>query len=369
MPVLWPFRPVPSSTETLSWRTDVMGSAASEMRVSLREARQAITYSYAARDPKMAQMEWLVREYPLGDWYVPLWFEATDPQPIGTADTVLSVNTDAHYFAGGFLAIWGGCDNVVVCEIDAVADGAVTLTAAVGTTFASAFVMPVRTAWMDGGLRFSRIRERGISDVAVTFQVRDSDEPADTPYTQYLDLDLVKKCGTVEPLAAAVAPDYVAIDNAFGPVVLQSNADFIASRHSMIWRLQDNLWTRRKWLHYLRGRDRPFWLADWQKDFTLAAPITAAGTNVTVVKIAPVVASLVGRHILIDDGTATPREITAAIDSGANHVLTIAPLGRDVSVARIGLLRMVRLDSDVIEFAHVHGFYTQTRIPLVEVPE
>lgn len=369
MPVLWPFRPVPSSTEQLSWETQIIKTPQTERRISLRQARQIISYSYLFTDQENAEAEWLVRTYPRGDWWLPLWFEASSALTVDAAQTVLPVNTDAHYFAGGSLVIWSSCDESSVHEIASVAPGEVTLVDPVGVTYAKAIVMPVRTAWMEGGLRQSRIRERGITDVAVTFNCRDTDAPAETPWGQYLDLDLVTKCGTVEPLSASVAPVFASIDNGQGPVALEPLDDFIASRHTMSWRLKTNLWTRRKWLHYVRGRDRAFWLVDWQKDFTLVGSISPAAITMTVRKIAPVAADLIGRSILIDDGVRTFREITDASDSGPNHVFTIAPIGRTITTARIGLLRKVRLDSDMIEFAHEHGFYTATRIPLVEVPE
>lgn len=371
MPVLWPFRPVPASTEVLSWETQVIKTPSTERRISLRAARQAISYSYLLRDVENAQAEWLVRTYPLGDWWVPLWFEASAAQAVDAAQTVFNISTDAHYFAGGSLVVWGGCDDALVCEIATVTAGVVTLAAPVGQDFAKAIIMPVRTAWMDGGLRQNRIRQRGLSDVAVTFQVRDVDAPAVTPWPQYLGLDLVTKCGVVEPLAASIAPVFLTVDNGQGPVALEPRDEFIASRHTMSWRLKANLWERRNWLNYIRGRDRAFWLADWQRDFALVNPITAAGTTITVRKISPVAADLIGKHILIDDGTKTPRAITNAVNSGSNQVLTIAAVGRDIAVAdaKISLMRKVRFDSDELELAHQHGFYTAVRIPLVEVPE
>jgi hypothetical protein len=369
VPTLWPFRPVPASTEALSWETDIMATPASERRVSLRAARQTVSYSYILSDHETAEAEWLVRENPLGEWFVPLWFEATPAQPIAAADTVLAVDTEAHYFAGGSLVVWAGCDAATVCEIASVGSGTVTVTSPVGNTYAKAIIMPLRTAWLDGGLRVSRIRERGLSDVAVTFQVTDDDAPAATPYAQYLGLDLVLKCGVVEPLAGSLVPVFDTVDNGSGPVSLEPRNEYIASRHSMSWRLKANLWERRRWMHHIRGRDRAFWLADWQKDLTLAAPITSEGATITVRKIAPVAASLIGRHLLVDDGTKTAREITNAVTSGTNQVLTVTPIGRNISAARIGLLRKVRFDADVIELAHQHWFYTAARIPLVEVPE
>jgi hypothetical protein len=369
MPVLWPFRPVPESTETLSWETQVIKTPQTERRISLRPARQAFNYSYLLRDLENARAEWLVRKHPMDDWWVPLWFEASPAQAVGASQTIFNISTDAHYFAGGSLVIWSSCDKASVHEIYSVGVGEVVLAAPVGVAHAKAIIMPVRTCWMEGGLRQSRIQERGLTDVAITFQCRDTDAPEETPWTQYLNLDLVTKCGTVEPLAASVAPVFNTIDNGQGPVALEPQDEFIASRHTMSWRMKSNLWTRRKWLNYIRGRDRAFWLADWQKDFVLVGTISAVAVSMTVKKIAPVASDLAGRHLLIDDGEKTPRLILGASDSGANQILTISPLGRIITSARIGLLRKVRFDSDTVELAHSHGFYTATRIPLVEVPE
>jgi hypothetical protein len=369
MSVLWPFRPTPSSLETLSWETQVIKTPSTERRISLRAGRQAISYNYLLRDRENAQAEWLVRTYPRGDWFVPLWFESSPAQPVSNLQESFSVDTGAHYFAGGKMVVWGSCDDATICDIDSVSEGEVTLAAPVGRSYDKALLMPIRTAWIDGGMRQSRIRERGITDASVTFQIRDTDAPAQTDWPQYLGLDLVTKCGTVEPLAASVAPVFATIDNGQGPIALEPLDNFIASRHTMSWRMKSELWGRRNWLNYIRGRDRAFWLSDWQKDFDLVNTITPSATTITVKKLTPNASSLVGRSILIDDGTETPRLITAASPSGANQILTIASVGRTITTARISLLRKVRLDSDVIEFAHSHGFFTATRLPLVEVPE
>lgn len=364
-PLIWGYRPLDNSTETLGWRTDVLQSAAGEMRVSLRDARQAITFNFTVRDDTIAEMEWLVREFPQGDFHVPIWWEAsritTTP-----GQTVFSVAA-GDYRVGSYCLFWKDCDSVQVRRIQAVGTGTVTVSHALDTVV-DGLIMPARIAFMDAGLRYLRIWGKGVSQAEVTFNVRDNADLGATPFVQYLGLDLVRKCGVVEPLAASVSRETAQVDSALGLVVLERQRDFTTSRHTMSWRMDlAKLWERRKWLHYLRGRDRAFWLADWQRDFTLLAPITSAGTTITVSKITPVAASLVGRHILIDDGTATAREITAATTVGNTHVLTIAVLGRNAATAKLSLLRKVRLDSDVIEIAHRHGFVAEARLPLVEV--
>lgn len=369
----WPFRPLPDSAEALSWATDVMQSGSSEMRVSLRPARQTLTFAYNLRDPKNARAEGILRAAPRGLFLVPIWAEGTNVGAVSAVAATISVDTSADYRAGHLAVVWGGCDDYVIREVASVGAGSITFVSAVGRAFTSARVMPLRRCFMgDGGLRSDRIRERGVSAAAISFVSIDEPPSAATPFAQYLGLDLVTKCGTVESLASSFVPSTAFVDSGLGPIALEALRDPIDARFTMVWRMPGlaKLWERRRWLHLIRGRDRAFWLTDWQRDLTLQAAIGPAATTILVAPVLPRLTDYVGRHIMIDDGTETPRQITAAAQSGLNHQLTIAALGRTVPTsARVSFLRKVRLDSDVVEFAHRQGFFSATRLPLIEVPE
>ena len=370
---VWPFAPLPDSTESLEWDTDVMRSDTSEMRISLRPARQVLAYSYNLRDPRNAKAEGMVRAFPMSEWLVPVWHEGTSLGAVSAVATSLSVDTNADYRADGLVMIWGGCDDYVIRRVASVGTGTITLTEAVGRAFISARAMPAVFSWMtEAGLRSDRIQGSGISSAGVSFLSRETAPDGATPFVQYLGLDLVGKCGTVEPLQASFVPSVAFVDSRLGPVEIERQRTPIDARYTMSWRISGltKLWERKKWLHLIRGRDRAFWLADWSRDLTLQAPVGAADTSILAAPILPNLESYVGRHILIDDGTETPRQITAAVQDGLNHRLSVASLGRIVpTTARVGFLRKVRLDSDTIELAHRHGFYTSTRLPLIEVPE
>jgi hypothetical protein len=369
--VPWMFRPLRQSTETLEWATDILQSFNSEMRVSLRPARQSFTYAYNIRDPRNARAEALVRAFPRSDYIVPVWHEQSPTGALTGAETVLPVE-DAHdWRAGGNAVIWGGCDAWVIRQVASVGSGEITLQSPVGQSFTSAIAMPARFCYLDdGGWRADRIRERGISAAAVTFVSRDPPPAGVSPWPQYQGLDLVTKCGTVEALAASFVPRTGYVDSALGQVSLEEVRRPIDARYSMSWRIANpaQLQNRVQWLHYLRGRDRAFWLRDWARDLTLQAQIGAAATTILVKPTLPRVADYIGRSLLID---GDPRAITNAVWSGANHLLTISSaIGRIVPVtARVGFLRKVRLDTDTVEFAHTHGFVSTVRLPLIEVPE
>lgn len=369
-PEIWSFRPVKDMGEILQFSTDVLTTYASEMRISRRPARQALIYSYTLRDPRLARMESKVRRNVLGDWLVPVWHEATLIASTVPGQTVIEVDTRADYRVDGFALFWSACDRVQVRRIVAIDDGEITISHPLDVLSGSAFVAPGRSAFLVDGIGGARIRERGISTIDVEFRVRDNLEIAATDFDQYLDRDLVAKCGTLEALNFDVSPDVALVDSDLGQIGREISRDVIAARLTMLWRMdRAKLWRTRQWLHFLRGRDRAFWLIDWQKDFTLVEPIAAADTSIVVSAIAFAPAELVGAHVMIDDGIRSPRLVTAAVAEGVNHRLTIAPLGRDIAAARVGRMRLVRLDSDLVEFSHRMGFYSSVRLPLIEVIE
>lgn len=370
-PEIWPFRPVKDLRETLQFSTDVIRTFESETRISRRGARQSLSFSYTIRDPRLAKMEAKLRRRPLGDWLVPVWHDATLIASTVPGQTVVAVDTQADYRVGGYAAFWSACDRVQLRRVEAIGAGSITISHPLDVVSGSAFVAPGRIAFLADGIGGSRIRERsGISTVDVEFIVRDNVDLSATDFVQYLGRDLVTKCGTLEALSFAVSPDIALVDSDLGSIGREMSRDPIDGRFSLMWRMdREKLWQARRWLHYIRGRDRPFWLADWQKDFRLAAPIAAADTTILVEPITASPGELIGSHILIDDGVRSPRQITAATTSGGNHLLAVAPLGRDISSAKIRRMRLVRLDADVIEISHRIGFYSEVRLPMIEVAE
>ncbi len=369
-PEIWNFRPVKDMSERIEFSTDVLRTFESEMRISRRDARQVLAFSYVLRDPRLARMETRVRRNVLGDWMVPVWHEATLIASTVPGQTVVEVDTRADYRVDGFALFWSACDRVQIRRIVAIGDGTITISHPLDVVSGSAFVAPGREAFLLDGIGGARIRESGKSSIDVEFQIRESVDLAATDFDQYLGLDLVSKCGTVEALSFSISPDVALVDSDLGSIGRELTRDPIDARLAMVWRMdRAKLWRARKWLHYLRGRDRAFWLADWQKDFTLAAPIGPGDASILVSAIAFSPAELVGVHVLIDDGTPSPRLVTAAVAEGENHRLSIAPLGRSIPAAKISRIRRVRLDADTIEILHRMGFYSSVRLPLIEVTQ
>ena len=109
-------------------------------------------------------------------------------------------------------------------------------------------------------------------------------------------------------------------------------------------------WTRRRWLHALRGRQRAFWLPTWGRELVLQASVTSSATSVIVAATAdPGV--WIGRHVMFDIASGPVfREITNAVYDALGIRLTIAAPGKSIPITTpIHLLTKVRLDTDRIE--------------------
>ena len=102
MPTAWPHAPS-EIKERLSFGTSVRGAFAAERRTTYRIASQRLLYGYAFDDDHEAAAAALViRNNPSGEWYVPVWHEATRiAAALSASDVTLTAETDADYRAAG----------------------------------------------------------------------------------------------------------------------------------------------------------------------------------------------------------------------------------------------------------------------------
>lgn len=160
------------------------------------------------------------------------------------------------------------------------------------------------------------------------------------------------------------------VDNGFGPVVVEPIRDLFERRDTITLKAQDaaNRWALRRWLWSLRGRQASFWLPTWGNELQLRAPMSAGATLMRVAPIGPV-AQLIGRRIALEVGDALRfRTITAAIEDGLEHRLSLSsspgtpmPLG-----TKVHLMTLVRADTDRVEISHGVGA-SEVSLPIVEV--
>lgn len=185
---------------------------------------------------------------------------------------------------------------------------------------------------------------------------------------QYQGLDVLTDPAVLrQPLAETLGQTVEAIDNGFGPIVLEPLLTHVQRRSTitLIDRGPARL-IRRRWLLSLRGRQRAFWLPTWGLELVLQAAVTSGATSIVVAPLAdPSV--WFGRHLMIDHPTGPVfREITAATWDALGIRLSIAAPGKSIPLGTpIHLLVKVRSDADRIELTHGPN-RTELALPLIE---
>ncbi|MCR9151198.1 MAG: hypothetical protein NXH83_13570 [Rhodobacteraceae bacterium] len=369
----WPFAAQMPVTEVLEWSTDVLVTEAAEQRIALRTGpRSTLTLSHLLDAAGIAEAAELGRAGPLDDWILPLWHLARPATAsIDAADLTAFVDTTDGAFDGAAQAIIaadGGGAHLV--EVAAVLPDRLELAAAAGVSLVHAIVAPVGTAFLARPVDIDR-RRQGLGTVTASFTLRLSDgSAAASPYPQHQGLDVLTDPAVLrQPLAETLGQTVEAIDNGFGPIVLEPVLTHVQRRSTimLIDRGATRL-TRRRWLLSLRGRQRAFWLPTWGRELVLQAAVTSGATSIVV---APLVdpSVWIGRHLMIDHPTGPVfREITAAAWDALGLRLSIAAPGKSVALGTpVHLMVRVRSDADRIELAHGPN-RTELSLPLIEIP-
>lgn len=370
---LWPFPAQTPVTEVLEWSTDVLVTEAAEQRIALRTSpRSTLTLSHLLDASGLAEAAELGRARPLDEWILPLWHLARPATaPVDETDLTVVVDATDGAFDGAALAIIaadGG--RAHLAEIIAVLPDRLDLAAPVGVSLAHAIVAPVGTAVLARSVEIDR-RRQGLGTVTASFTLKGGKGDAGASvYPQHQGLDVLTDPAVLrQPLAETLGQTVEAIDNGYGPIVLEPILTHVQRRSTitLIDRGAARL-TRRRWLLSLRGRQRAFWMPTWGRELVLQAAITSGATSIVVAPLAdPSV--WFGRHLMIDHPTGPVfRQITAAAWDALGIRLSIAAPGKSIALGTpVHLLVRVRSDADRIELTHGPN-RTELALPLIETP-
>ena len=379
---LWSFPAALEISEVLEWRTDVLPSRAGEQRIALRpRPREIVTFRHRLDALGMARAAELARAGFAGDWQVPLWHLALQPDADlaqGAAEILL--DTDLSDFRSGGLAgiaVDGG--DAVPVEIASVLSDRLILAEPLGPQLPSltvaekrVTVAPIRAGVLTAPIELAR-RRQGDGTVTASFLLRDAPDLAAPVLPTYLgrrvqtDPSLVRR-----PLTASLRRAVEYVDNGFGPVVVEPMRDVFERGEAITLKAQGPAarHTLRRWLWSLRGRQASFWLPSWGHELQLRSPMTSGSV---LMRVAPVTAldAYVGRAILLEMPSAVRfRTITAAIAEGADHRLTLSSnLGETVPLTtKVHFLTAMRADADRVEIEH-GAVASEVTLPVVEVGE
>ncbi|MFN3953338.1 MAG: hypothetical protein ACK4LQ_02725 [Pararhodobacter sp.] len=382
VPPLWPFPAAQEITEVLEWRTDVLQSRAGEQRIALRpRPREIVTFRHRLDALGMARAAELARAGFAGDWSVPLWHMALQPgADLVQGATEIPFDTAVSDFRAGDLTgiAVDGCDAAVL-EIATVqtdrlilAEPLVLQLPAMTVAARRITVAPIRTGVLTSAIEIAR-RRQGDGTVTASFLLRDAPDLTAPTLPTYLgrpvqtDPSLVRR-----PLTASLRRTVEYVDNGFGPVVVEPMRNMFERSEAITLKAQGaaGRYALRRWLYSLRGRQASFWLPTWGHELQLRTPMTSGSVLMRVAPVADL-DSYIGRRVMFEmPGALRFRTITAAIEDGFDHRLTISSnLGEAVPVGtKVHFLTAVRSDTDRIEIRQ-GPVASEVTLPVVEVPE
>lgn len=359
-------------TEVLEWNTDTLITEAAEQRIALRtDPRSILTFTHLLDGTGLARATELARAGAIDDWALPLWHLARPATaPIDAADLTVFVDTsDGTFEAPGQAVIAADGGEAFVVEVSAVLPDRLELAAPAGVTFVHPTVAPVGIGIQTRPVEIDR-RRQGLGNVTASFLLQDAMAIPASSYPTYLGLNVLTDPAVLrQPLAESIAQSVEYIDNGFGPIVIEPMLTHVQRRSTIT--LVDRgtaRWSRRRWLHSLRGRQHAFWLPTWGWELVLQAPVTSSATSIVVAATAdPGV--WIGRHVMFEVASGPVfREITDAAYDALGIRLTIAAPGKSIpATPPIHLLTKVRLDTDRIELEHF-GNRSEFAASLIETP-
>lgn len=382
MAQVWPFKPLVEYSETLSWLTSVHQAKEAEQRSSLRtRPRQTYDFSYAMTPSQFSRAK-LITEHLFDDGgdgsvLLPIW---TDLQVLGgvsSGATTLTVDTTtSHYADGGQAILWESDTVFEAVTIDTVSAGSLTLTESVSRDYTGARVMPLCEAWFTSRFRVSRTPESVQYADAEFLVPQISDLSDDSLYDSYLSHAVLSDPSVVtSSIRETYGLDLDDFDTETGLVYQRTKRNYGSTRSVMTWIKSGkaDAWSLRQWLHSRRGQCKSFWAPSWNNDFSLAAPIGAADTEITITDGGWIAADSLHIAVIPWSGAPTYHQVDSiAGNSDGTETLNLASAaGIDLAVSdvkKICLLRMMRFSADRIEIEHTGAGKVSVSVPVIECP-
>jgi hypothetical protein len=380
-PLFWPFPAAQEITEVLEWRTDVLQARSGEQRLALRpQPREIVTFRHRLDALGMARATELARAAFASNWLVPLWHMALQPNA-DLAQGAMEIMLDTglgDFRAGGLAAIAVDGRDAAAATIASVqadrlilAEPLVLQLPSPAVAAPRITVAPIREGVLTSAIEIVR-RRQSDGMVTTSFLLRDTPDLTAPVLPTYLGRPVqVDPSLLRQPLSANLRRAVEYVDNGFGPVVVEPIRELFERRDTITLKAQDaaNRWALRRWLWSLRGRQASFWLPSWGHELQLRAPMSAGATLMRVAPIGPI-AQLIGRRIALEvSDTLRFRTITAAIEDGLEHRLSLSSSpGTPMPLGSKGhILTLVRADTDRVEISHGVGT-SEVSLPVIEVP-
>lgn len=377
---LFPYLPQIGSAEILSTKTAIRKTRTGEKRTSLRLPRLELSFEYQGADRFRADLQNLYQDHSVGPWLVPVWSELVRlPSVLPAGTTAITVSELTGDFQEGKSILLLSEDSQEVKEVSSIVSvgQTTTINLALASENQVSGVVPLRIALLQEGLNstfaFPSFRSN------LRFVALDSGNIGESPFPQYLDLDLVLQTRSIRAaIPSRIREVSFFVDNESANPVPQLLKDYLEDSQELTFQTANpsEHWRLKRWLYSLTGRAKPFWLPSFLDDFVLASEVPDDQAYIDVEPGKGNLENFIGQSILlIEEGEdPIPKKIFAADDLTATVGVwrfTIIPTGAGRTLpesSKVSLLKKVRMDTDRIEILRLSSVYSEVSVVVKGVP-
>lgn len=379
--VLWPFVPDTGYDETMSWKTDILGSFNNEQRLALREApRQAFSYKFLLDEAQFSRAKAISTQWAYRVYGIAVWAEVTPLlNGIAAGATFIAFDTsNADYRDDDLIMLWVSDTQLAAFEITTVTPTGVNLKLPMGTSWPKCYVAPLRFARTFSGIDYKRSSNRYIMASGVFEVTQNKDLGDNGAYPLYRGKPvLTDRSAVVSDLTERIARTIDVFDNGSGPIQVDVAKNWVRHMQTIgfIKNTRAGIWALRKWIHARRGKQRAFWLPSWNPDLIILENVSSAETTIVVSPIGyPLYYGVKDIMVQLKNGTQVfARVLSGSTNGDGNEVLTLsAQIGATFATTDIDFVCFIshaRFDSDQVVFSHKDVGQVAATIAIAETPE
>lgn len=389
--VLLPFEYEAPVKETLAWLTDIIEALdGREQRIALRkQPKQILEVTYLLDGNTRQRMMSALLDWMDNVFGLPLWHERlflTSATSAGATNFPVRNADQGDFRVGGLAAIISNDYTYDVINIAAVTATQITsVSPAVNGYAAGVRIVPLRTAILRRSVTGARTHVT-LEELRLTFEVTDNDTGAVTGSTTpgfwstYNSRVLFDDSNFIEgSMREEFTRKVYRIDNETGVVSQTSTWDRAkrVQEKGFVLRNRADIYTFRKLLTSLRGKQKAFWIPTFIEDMTVVAQLTLGAATMDIeaqdyVRFVRDRLPMKVFRITFTDGTSLVRSVSssATISSTVERLTldTTWPATRAASeVSRVQFYELVRLDTDEVTINYPRIGLARCRVPLMRV--
>lgn len=381
--MIWPFAPLTPMVEGLQFYTDRLRAFSTDQRIRLTDIPRRTfnhTYRWSGRQYEIARA--ILRDQLPGPLMVPDWAAFSRVSASSGATSLTFDNTNPA-IADTDLAVIirrdSSGDTEQYEELDISGSSAAGLTLGTGLTadYTNAIVAPLIECDASEGLSATRT-VLPVREAQIEWTGYDGEDIADDGGAPvYRTHPVLTECSRLGDgtIPAGLIHPYDSVDNGIARPYHDTVQEQSIQQFGAAWQPQSRAeaYALRQWFHYLKGRQRAFWVPDMNRGLTLAANIGSGAATISIRNIG-FAAGYGSGDLFIKTvaGAVYTIQVASSVAAGVNETLTLTlPAPAAITVAQIDklcLMFCVVLAADRIEWLHRGVGPPRVVVPVEEVP-